>query len=73
MAHRVLELLCRLAEQDGVALLCTLHQPDLAAQYFPRVMEMRRGQIVSDSATAAEEERLHLAWPESAEPRALRA
>jgi phosphonate transport system ATP-binding protein len=48
MAHQVLELLCRLAEHEGVALLCTLHQPELAAQYFPRILEMSAGRLVGD-------------------------
>lgn len=51
MAHQVLALLCRLAEHDGVALICTLHQPALAAQYFPRVLEMHRGRITADRRT----------------------
>jgi len=54
MARQVLELLCRLAEYDGVALLCTLHQPELAAQYFPRVLEMSAGRICDDRRTLAE-------------------
>jgi phosphonate transport system ATP-binding protein len=53
MARKVLELLCRLTEYDGVALLCTLHQPELAAQYFPRVLEMSAGRICDDRRTAA--------------------
>ena len=48
LAHQVLELLCRLAEHDGVALLCTLHQHDLAAQYFPRILEMESGRLCGD-------------------------
>jgi phosphonate transport system ATP-binding protein len=48
MARHVLELLCRLTEHDGVALLCTLHQHDLAAQYFPRVLEMTGGRLCGD-------------------------
>jgi phosphonate transport system ATP-binding protein len=48
LAHQVLELLCRLAEDDGVALICTLHQPELARQYFPRVLEMSAGRICDD-------------------------
>jgi phosphonate transport system ATP-binding protein len=48
LTQQVLELLCRLAEHDGVALLCTLHQHDLAAQYFPRVLEMDAGRLCGD-------------------------
>ena len=50
MARKVLDLLCRLAEDDGVALLCTLHQHELAREYFPRTLEVRNGQLHADSA-----------------------
>ncbi len=50
LAHQVLELLCRLAEDDGIAVICSLHQPDLARQYFPRVIEMEAGRLVGDGA-----------------------
>jgi phosphonate transport system ATP-binding protein len=53
MAHRVLELLCRLAEDDGVALLCTLHQPELAERYFPRILEMTGGRLSADRRVSA--------------------
>jgi len=53
MAHQVLELLCRLAEDDGVSLLCTLHQPELAEQYFPRVLEMSAGRLSDDRSVGA--------------------
>jgi len=39
----VLTLLCGLAEKRKVALLCTLHQPELAARFFGRVVEMAHG------------------------------
>jgi phosphonate transport system ATP-binding protein len=48
LAHQVLELLCRLAEDDGIAVICSLHQPDLARQYFPRVIEMEAGRLAGD-------------------------
>jgi phosphonate transport system ATP-binding protein len=40
----VLGLLCGLAREKGVALLCSLHQPELAARYFNRIVEVRKGQ-----------------------------
>ncbi len=40
-AEDVLTLLCDLAEQRGVALLCSLHQPELAARYFDRIIEIK--------------------------------
>jgi phosphonate transport system ATP-binding protein len=41
-AEEVLALLCGLAEQHGVALLCSLHQPELASRFFRRVIEVRK-------------------------------
>jgi phosphonate transport system ATP-binding protein len=51
MAHQVLELLCGLAKHDGVALVCTLHQPELARQYFPRLLQMEAGRLIADCAS----------------------
>jgi len=48
LARQILDLLRRLAEHDGVALICTLHQPELAAEYFPRVLEMNGGRLIGD-------------------------
>ncbi len=66
MAHQVLQLLCRLAEDEGVALLCTLHQPELAERYFPRILEMNAARLVGDRRTSA-------AAASSLERRAMRA
>jgi phosphonate transport system ATP-binding protein len=48
LSHQTLELLCRLADESGVTLLCTLHQPHLAEHYFERIIEMRGGEIVRE-------------------------
>jgi len=48
LSQQTLELLCRLAEESGVTLLCTLHQPHLAEHYFERIIEMRGGEIVRE-------------------------
>jgi phosphonate transport system ATP-binding protein len=40
-AEDVLTLLCHLAEQRGVALLCSLHQPELATRFFDRIIEIK--------------------------------
>jgi phosphonate transport system ATP-binding protein len=48
LAQQTLELLCRLAEESRVTLLCTLHQPHLAEHYFERILEMRAGKIVRE-------------------------
>ena len=52
-AEEVLALLCGLAERRGVALLCSLHQPELAARFFDRVVEIRKGVPSGRQATAA--------------------
>ena len=46
LSQQTLELLCRLAEESGLTLLCSLHQPHLAEHYFERIIEMRAGEIV---------------------------
>jgi phosphonate transport system ATP-binding protein len=52
-ARTILELLTRLAAARGMALLCSLHQPDLAQLYFHRVIEVVRGTIVRHDAERA--------------------
>ena len=73
LARQVLDLLCGLAEHDGVALICTLHQPDLAAQYFPRVLEMSAGRLVGDSSTDIDAEPVLVPPPPIVKREALRA
>ena len=41
--HEVLRLLIQVAVDRNMALICTLHQPDLARQYFERIVEVREG------------------------------
>ena len=72
-ARQVLDLLCDLVERDGVALLCTLHQPELAEQYFPRILEMGAGRIVSDRTTATVAESASAMQPGLPKQKALRA
>jgi phosphonate transport system ATP-binding protein len=43
LSARIISLLCRLAEENGVTLLCSLHQHDLAERFFNRVIEIREG------------------------------
>jgi phosphonate transport system ATP-binding protein len=45
-AAQVLELLCNLARSRGIALVCSLHQPDLARRYFDRLLRIEAGQAV---------------------------
>jgi phosphonate transport system ATP-binding protein len=48
LSQQTLELLCGLAEESHLTLLCSLHQPHLAEHYFDRVIEMRGGEIVRE-------------------------
>ncbi len=44
-SREVLELLTGLACSRGMALVCSLHQPELARRYFDRVLELRAGRL----------------------------
>ena len=50
----ILELLRSIchAEADGIAVICSLHQPQFARQYADRVVGMTSGRIVADMAAA---------------------
>jgi len=47
LSRQILALLCGLAATRKMALLCSLHQPDLAHEYFDRVIDLRRGEVVT--------------------------
>jgi phosphonate transport system ATP-binding protein len=51
-AQEIMRLLRRLAHQDGLAVLCVLHQVDLAFSYADRVVGMRDGRIAFDQPRA---------------------
>jgi phosphonate transport system ATP-binding protein len=40
-----MRLLRRLAKDEGMAVLCVLHQPDLARRYADRLLGLRKGII----------------------------
>lgn len=48
LSGQILSLLCSLANENGFTLLCSLHQPDLAYEYFDRVIRMEAGKVASD-------------------------
>jgi phosphonate transport system ATP-binding protein len=48
LSGQILSLLCSLANENGFTLLCSLHQPDLAYEYFDRVIRIEAGRITSD-------------------------
>jgi phosphonate transport system ATP-binding protein len=51
-AEDIMKLLRRLASEENLAVLCVLHQPDLALRYADRVVGMRDGRIGFDLPTA---------------------
>ncbi|AJX35035.1 phosphonate ABC transporter ATP-binding protein [Burkholderia oklahomensis] len=52
-AEEVMRLLRRLASEDGIAVVCVLHQPGLAQRYADRLIGLRQGAVVFDDAAAA--------------------
>lgn len=52
-SEQILSLLCDLAEERHVALVCSLHQPDLAEKFFHSVVHVHGGQIETSSSPAA--------------------
>ena len=51
-ANEIMRLLRRLAHDQGLAVLCVLHQVDLAFAYADRVVGMRDGQVAFDRQRA---------------------
>lgn len=50
-AHTVLNLLRSLCQQEGLTVLCNLHQVELARQYSDRILGIRAGELVLDVPT----------------------
>jgi phosphonate transport system ATP-binding protein len=46
LSGQILTLLSSLAQENGFALLCSLHQPELAYQYFDRIIKIDGGRIL---------------------------
>ena len=51
LGEQIVALLCDLAHERRIALLCSLHQPELARRYFDRVVELVGGRVRSDRRT----------------------
>ncbi len=49
----LLDLLRRLAKEDGRTLVASLHSPELARRYFDRVVGLREGRVTFDGASSA--------------------
>ena len=52
-AHGIMRLLATLAHRDGLAVLCVLHQVDLAFDYADRIVGMREGRLAFDVIPSA--------------------
>lgn len=50
-AHAVLRLLRSLCQQEGLTVVCNLHQVDLAKQYSDRILGIQSGELVLDVPT----------------------
>jgi phosphonate transport system ATP-binding protein len=48
LSGQILSLLCSLANENGFTFLCSLHQTDLAYEYFDRVIRIEAGKIAFD-------------------------
>jgi phosphonate transport system ATP-binding protein len=48
--REVLALLWRIVEEEGLTLLCTLHQLDLAEEFASRVIGLRAGRVAIDAS-----------------------
>lgn len=52
-AEDIMRLLRRLASDDGLAVMCVLHQPELARRYADRILGLRQGRTVFLNRPAA--------------------
>ncbi len=57
-ARKVMELICDLNRNDGVAVVVTLHQVDYALRYCRRVVALKAGKVVYDGPVGGVDRRL---------------
>lgn len=50
--REVLDLLWQIVREEGLSMLCTLHQLDLAQEYADRIIGLKAGQVEIDAAVA---------------------
>ena len=48
-AEEVMRLLRRVSTDEGLGVICVLHQPELARRYADRIVGMRQGRMIFDS------------------------
>ena len=53
LSQHILSLLCQLAAEARLALLCSLHQHDLAERYFDRIVRLQDGAMSERVASGA--------------------
>jgi phosphonate transport system ATP-binding protein len=51
-AQDIMRLLRRVSREDGLAVICVLHQPDIASCYADRIVGLRDGRVMFDAAAA---------------------
>lgn len=51
--REVMDLLWRIVDEDGLTLVCTLHQLDLARHYGRRIVGLRNGRVMLDGENEA--------------------
>ena len=51
-ARRVIQLLCKMAKEQGLTLVVSLHDIELAREYFPRLIGLKKGHIAFDQPTS---------------------
>ena len=51
-AHDLLDLLERLSDEEGLTLVVSMHQIELARKFFPRLVGLKDGRVVFDRKTA---------------------
>jgi len=52
-ARKVMELLTRLNREQGITVICSLHQVQMVQRYFERAIALRDGMVRFDGATSA--------------------
>lgn len=50
-ARDTVELLTRISREDGLTLVMSIHNLELARAFFPRIVGLRRGRVAFDAAT----------------------
>ncbi|MGH7709441.1 MAG: phosphonate ABC transporter ATP-binding protein [Vulcanimicrobiaceae bacterium] len=55
LGEQIVRLLCDLARERGIALLCSLHQPEFALRHFDRIVGIEHGELRFDRTAASVE------------------